>query len=84
MYTTATLTVLTESGARYLLRQHGTRCYVTRLGDVPMHGNAPVNRVTSQPVVCGEGKPMVVRFDNGNVLRTTPVLKFSVALQRYA
>lgn len=83
MYVTATLTVLTESGARYLLRQHKSRLYVSRLGGPEMTGDQPVNRVTTSAPVVAEGKPMVVRFDDGQVLRTTPVAAFSIALQRY-
>jgi hypothetical protein len=72
-YTTIHLTVKTASGAEYLLRQHGTRCYVTRVGNVAMTGETPVNRVTTRPIHLVRGEAMRVSFDDGLLLRTTPV-----------
>jgi hypothetical protein len=87
MYATITITVLTESGARYLLRQHKERLYVTRLGDrtVSALSDSPVNRVTTLRVpVIGKGKPMHIRFsDGGYDLFTTPVVDFSYRVDRY-
>lgn len=70
----ARITVVTESGARYFIRTHGARAYVTRQGDVDMTGTRPVNRVTTTPIHLFKGEPMTILFDDGLHLRTTPVV----------
>lgn len=88
MYAVVTIHVLTESGARYILRQHKERLYVTRMGE-PVRGAfgnvTPVNRVTTVRVpLISVGQPMRITFEDGEYnLFTTPVLDFTYRVDRY-
>jgi hypothetical protein len=78
------VTVTTESGAVYLLRSIGERCYFTRQGAVPMYGEAPVNAVASGPVHLVKGECMTTTFGDRGPLRTTRVVDIEYTLEAYS
>lgn len=83
-YAVVTITVLTESGARYLLRQHKDRLYVSRLGGPAIGGGLVQNEVTTTPVrLIAEGSPMRIDFPGGRFIRTTPLVAVSYRVDRY-